>query len=80
MPAPPNMKKGFELYKQLSKRDYSGSEADEYAQLIGTLFSHLRADLFPLLERAEKEGKKLALNGPKDLLISYYTTEHVSFV
>ena len=41
------MKKGFALYKALAKRDYSLSEADCYAQLLQTLFSHLRADLIP---------------------------------
>ena len=80
MPAPPNMKKGFELYKQLSKRDYSGSESDQYAQLVGTLFSHFKSDLFPLLEKAEKEGKKLVLKSPEGVFISHYTQEHVSFV
>ena len=74
------MKKGFALYKTLAKRDYSLSEADCYAQLLQTLFSHLRADLFPLLEEAERKGKKLALNSPEGLFISYYTVENVSMV
>ena len=48
--------------------------------VLQTLFSHLRADLFPLLEEAEKKGKKLALNSPEGLFISHYTVENVSMV
>lgn len=52
--------KGNELYhKYTSKRDYTGSEADEYAQLLETIRFHIGNKIFDLLEIAEKEGKRL---------------------
>jgi len=53
---------GKELYlKYVSQRDYSGSEADKYAQLLQTVFYQIDADIFPLLEKAENEEKKLTV-------------------
>jgi len=52
---------GMTLFKNLPERDYSGSEEDEYIQFIQTLFLHLRYDLFPFLEKAHVQGKKLSL-------------------
>ena len=62
---------GFELFTHYtSKRDYTGSPEDSYAQTLETLFVHLRDDLFPLLEKAELENKKLLIketvSGPHD--------------
>jgi len=54
---------GQELYhKYISLRDCTGSKDDEYAQFLGTLFSNIRDDLYPLLEKAEKQSKRLALS------------------
>lgn len=51
---------GEELFKEYtSKMDFSGSEADEYAQLLLTIFLHIREDIYNLMEKAEIEGKKL---------------------
>lgn len=51
---------GNELFHEYtSKRDYTGSEADEYAQLLETIWFHIRNKIFDLLELAEKEGKRL---------------------
>ena len=82
MPATLKMKKGIELYEEIAQRDYSGNDADQYAQLLQTLFSHLRSDLFPLLEKAEQEGKKLALIEPKDqrILVNKYSLNNLLFV
>lgn len=72
---------GKELYQLLtSKRDYSGSNADEYAQLLTTLFYHVGQDLFPLLESAHKDSKFLALkpeisNG--GILVDEYTLDDI---
>jgi len=53
---------GLQLFENhITKRDFSGSEADEYAQLLQTIHLHLGDDVFPLLEKAETEGKKLEL-------------------
>jgi hypothetical protein len=47
----------FTLYA--SKRDYTGSKADEYAQLLNTIMFNIGNELFDLLEKAEKQSKKL---------------------
>ena len=57
---------GESLFNKLSKRDYSGSDSDEYAQLLLTIHSQLsasgeEADFFSLLEKAESEGKKITV-------------------
>ena len=50
----------LELYKKLSKRDYTESEADKYAQWLQTLFYHLpKNDFFNLLKLSIKQGKKI---------------------
>lgn len=51
---------GKELFDHYtSKRDYTGSKTDEYAQLLATIMFHIGTDIFDLLEKAESEGKKL---------------------
>lgn len=51
---------GKELFiKYTSKRDYTGSKADEYAQLLQTIFFHIGNELSDLLEKAEIKAKKL---------------------
>lgn len=45
----------------MTQRDYSGSSSDRYAQFLQTLFANLQEGLFPILEKAEKEGKILSL-------------------
>lgn len=52
---------GQQIFEQKAVRDYTGSEADEYAQLLMSIFMHIGIDLYPLLEKAEKEGKKVDL-------------------
>lgn len=52
---------GQQLFEAKSQRDYTGSEADEYAQLLMSIFMHIGAALFPLLEIAENEGRKVGL-------------------
>lgn len=47
------------LSQYTSKRDYSNSPSDQYAQLLETIFFHIGKELFKLLEKAEKESKKL---------------------
>lgn len=51
---------GKELFiKYTSKRDYTGSKADQYAQLLQTILFHIGNELFDILEKAEKQAKKL---------------------
>ena len=61
--------KGIDLYKKLSIRDYTNSEKDQYAQLLQTLFYHLKEELFPLLEEAHLKGKQLSVTNQKDKTI-----------
>jgi len=59
--------KGRELYDYYrSKRDYSGSEEDRYAQLMETLHFHIHEKLYPLVEKAEAEGKRLDVRSPDE--------------
>ena len=60
---------GKELFNQLSKRDYSGSDADMYAQLLKTLHHHLtlsgeEKQFFELLELANDQDKKITVSDP----------------
>jgi hypothetical protein len=51
---------GKEIFdRYTSKRDYTGSKPDEYAQLLQTIMFHIGIEIFDLLEKAESEGKKL---------------------
>lgn len=73
---------GEELYNKLSKRDYSGSDADQYAQLLQTLHLHLtlnkeEEDFYNMLLQAEKEGKKLAIIDDE---LDEYSFETISLV
>lgn len=52
---------GEQLFESKTKRDFTGSEEDEYAQDLMTIFSHIGTDLFPLLEEAEKTQKKVRI-------------------
>lgn len=73
--------KGKDLYNSLiAKRDYSGSTADEYAQLLLTLFSHLGTSFFSLLESAHADNKQLSikeLESEGDVLVDEYTLESI---
>lgn len=58
---------GQELLNQYtSKRDFSGDIHDQYAQLLMTIFSSIGANIYPLLEKADKSGKSLSVKGEPD--------------
>jgi hypothetical protein len=82
MPSSTSKLTGLDLFKIKSKRDYSNSKEDQYAQLLRIVFSHIKADLFPLLERAEQEGKKLTLVEPSDksIFVSRYATKNILLI
>lgn len=76
---------GEEIYNDLiSKRDYSGSKADQYAQFLVTLFFHIKEEeLFPLLEKASTENKTLSLKqevSDSNVLIDQYTIEDIVLI
>ncbi|QFG53650.1 hypothetical protein [Chryseobacterium sp.] len=57
---------GEEIYNRLSIRDHSGSEKDQYAQFLRTLYRSLtlsgqRNEFFELLKQADEQGKKIDL-------------------
>ena len=53
---------GEELFQYyISKRNYSGSAEDEYAQRLMTISSNIFKEIYPLLEHAEVIGKKLVI-------------------
>lgn len=55
----------LELFESLSKRDYTMSDKDKYAQWLQTLFFQLPKDEFlNLLRLAEKQGKKIKTKFP----------------
>jgi hypothetical protein len=67
---------GQELYtRYTSRRDYSGSDADQYAQLLSTIFRNILDGIYPLLEKAEAEGKKLTLSDPAILQDEYTSAD-----
>lgn len=49
------------IEKYIKQRDYSGSEQDIYASLVYTCFLNIGYSFVSLLERAEKEKKKIRL-------------------
>lgn len=71
---------GKDLYiKHTSKRDYSGSSDDEYAQLLFTIFLHLKEAIYPLLEKAQALDKKLKIKESlnDDFLINEYSEKDI---
>lgn len=56
-----------EVYNQLTVRDYTGSPSDKYAQDLETFRFHSfvqgkESDFFLLFEKAQKQGKQIALD------------------
>jgi hypothetical protein len=71
---------GEELYNQYtSKRDYSGSKADEYAQLLETIRFHIGKAVYSLLETAEADNKQLNLKD-EGVLVDEYSIDDVIFL
>jgi hypothetical protein len=69
---------GKKLYKvYVSKRDYSGSPQDEYAQLLSTIYLHLGDSVFTLLKTAEISKKKLEL---RQSFSDEYTIEDIALI
>lgn len=68
--------KGETLYIELSKRDYSGSDQDQYAQLLQSIHSSAflnneLEEFYQLLEKAEEENKKISVKDfPEEIFIS----------
>jgi len=71
---------GENLYNQYtSKRDYSGSKADEYAQLLETIRFHIGTAVYSLLETAEADNKQLSLKD-EGVLVDEYSIDDVIFL
>lgn len=66
---------GIQIYEKYNK------QGGEYAQLLGTLLHNLGDRLMPLLEKAEREGKKLGVTPePTDRNRDELTVQDVIFV
>ena len=59
---------GEEIFKYyLKKRNFTGEPHDQYAQLLQTIFGNIFEEIYPLLQEAERQGKRLAIREvPKD--------------
>lgn len=72
---------GKELFKALTKkRDHSGSTEDAYAQLLFTMYMNIGESLYPLLEQAEEQDKKLYFipdEKQPHLKVSFYNKEDI---
>jgi hypothetical protein len=74
-PKTDDFKDGLKLFDTYtSKRDYSGSSQDEYAQLLYTIHLHIGEEVFNLLKTAEKQNKML---GIKQTHSDEYTIEDI---
>lgn len=68
------------LFQKLSQRDYSGSDSDNYAQLLQTIFLHLAGSnevskFYELLEVSNNENKKIAINDPENNKDEYFYSD-----
>lgn len=68
----------FEYHRAF--RDHSGTDQDNYAQIIETAFVLFGDEVFEKLEQAEKEGKKLILGYPIDQTKSPATPDRIILV
>ncbi|TDX84058.1 hypothetical protein [Epilithonimonas xixisoli] len=71
---------GNELFQKLSHRDYSGSDLDNYAQLLSTIFFHLSnsneiENFFSLLVKANSENKMIAIHDPENIKDEYFYSD-----
>lgn len=71
---------GKQLFQKLSQRDYSGSDSDNYAQLLQTIFFHLAGSneelkFYELLEVSNIENKKIAINDPENNKDEYFYSD-----
>lgn len=81
------MRAGAEIFEAYQKqRDFSGSEIDSYAQDLSTYFFHAKMQgkvevFYKLLEKAEKENKKIEFVEPDEtILYEDYTVEDLILV
>jgi hypothetical protein len=59
----------------------SGKEPSEYGRLLWTIYLSIGDALFPLLEKAEKEGKRLSLTPePTSYLRDELAVDDIIFV
>lgn len=67
---------GENIFKKLSQRDYSGTNSDQYAQLLNTIFYHLSGNdeiklFYDLLEKADNENKFISISDPENIKDEY---------
>lgn len=64
---------GKEIYKKIVK------ERSEYSQLIGTLFIYLGEELYTLLEKAQKENKKIKVKKDNSEFWDSISADEITF-
>lgn len=73
--------KGIDLFLYCVEKKYNSEKNREYSQTLYTLSIHLGEDFFPLLEKAERENKRLFIKDNPELEINdQYLVEDVLFV
>lgn len=71
----------FDSY--LENRNFSGDSDDQYAQLLQTIWGHILDKIYPLLEEAERSGKRLGIREVQEeemYLLDEICVEDVVFV
>lgn len=71
---------GLQIFEKRSKRDYTGSIDDIYAQDLFTIYFYIGDAIYPLLEKAETENKRLEVQYPNDLFIDYIDVSSIFLV
>lgn len=67
---------GENIFIKLSQRDYSGTNSDQYAQLLNTIFYNLSGNdeiklFYDLLEKADQENKFISISDPENIKDEY---------
>lgn len=67
---------GENIFKKLSQRDYSGTNSDQYAQLLNTIFYNLSGNdeiklFYDLLEKADQENNFISISDPENIKDEY---------
>jgi hypothetical protein len=68
----------FEYHRAF--RDFSGTDRDEYAQIVETAFVLFGDEVFKKLEQADREDKKITLGYPIDQTKSPATPDRIILV
>ena len=60
------------MFEKLTIRDFSGDADDVYSSDLFTIFINIHDDIYPLLEQAVAQNKRLAIVEPIDINFKEY--------